>query len=31
MEVLEVKSGLRKPVVVRAVEEKDFRKLTKRR
>ena len=31
MEVLEVKSGLRKPVVVRAVEEKDFRLLTKRR
>jgi hypothetical protein len=31
MEVLEVKSGLRKPVVVRAVEEKDFKKLTKRR
>jgi hypothetical protein len=31
MEVLEVKSGLRKPVVVRAVEEKDFKLLTKRR
>ena len=31
MEVLEVRSGLRKPVVIRAVEEKDFKILTKRR
>ena len=31
MEILEVKSGLRKPVVVRSVEEKDLKKLTKRR
>lgn len=30
MEVLEVKSGLRKPVVVRGAEEKDFKILTKR-
>ena len=31
MEILEVKSGLRRPVVARAVEEEDFKKLTKRR
>jgi hypothetical protein len=31
MEILEVKSGVRKAVVVRLAEEKDFRKLTKRR
>ena len=31
MEIFEVKSGLRKPVVVQLVEEKDFKLLTKRR
>jgi len=31
MEILEVRSGLRKPVVVEVVEEKDFKILTKRR
>lgn len=30
MEIFEVKSGLRKPVVVQLVEEKDFKFLTKR-
>ena len=31
MEILEVKSGLRKPVVIKLVEETDFKMLTKRR
>jgi hypothetical protein len=31
MEVLEVKSGLRKPVVIKLVEERDFKMLTKGR
>jgi hypothetical protein len=31
MEIYEIKSGLRKPVVVEKVEEKDFKILTKRR
>jgi hypothetical protein len=31
MEIFEVKTGLRKPVVIQLVEEKDFKILTKRR